>query len=53
MGELISAWGVILVLVSGLVFPIIGKFAWVYQAVAFLASSVSASFSAGVVDACM
>jgi hypothetical protein len=53
VGGIISACGVVIVLVSWLMFLIIGKFAWVFHAVAFLASSISCSLSAGGVDACM
>ena len=42
-----SACGVVIVLVSWLMFLMIGKFAWVFHAVAFLASSISCSLSAG------
>ena len=53
VGGIISACGVVIVLVSWLMFLIIGKFAWVFHAVAFLASSISCSLSAGGVDARM
>ena len=43
----VSACSVVIVLVSWLMFLMIGKFAWVFHAVAFLASSISHSLSAG------
>ena len=52
-GGIISACGVVIVLVSWLMFLMIGKFSWVFHAVAFLASSISCSLTAGGVDACM
>ena len=53
VGGIISACGVVIVLVSWLMFLIIGKFAWVFHAVAFLTSSISCSLLAGGVDARM
>ena len=47
VGGIISACGVVIVLVSWLMFLMIGKFAWVFHAVAFLANSISCSLSAG------